>query len=436
MAEIRPFRAWRYNEKKIQDIDKKFSPLFDVVTEAHLEKLYKIPNNSIHISVPKSTETAKAKVTEWKENGIIQQEELPAIYPYYQKFSIFGESKRYIRKGLIAMIKLPDFEKPEQNGIVIHESTVNHVVENIVDLLENTKLNIAPTHGIYEDNQFQVEKILDQHMQNHIYKYIDYQGVENIFGIIHDKKDIDDIIGLLKNKKVYLADGHHRLSASQTILKRHLQYNENLPKKHIARYHMMYLSNLSGDDLRILPIHRLIRLPFKFFDHKSFLLALMRYYDIHELSKRKPIYEEIKQHRTSFGLIFKEKQYILRLKADYQKPEAITMPFSPALKALQYTNLHYFALDKTLGIPYNEHINRTFIEYVKDYTVAIEAVEDEAATMAFIMNEVEMQQMMEICDLGETMPPKSTFFHPKVLCGMAFASINENENNSNFDLMF
>lgn len=107
MAEIRPFRAWRYNQDLSANIEEFTSPLFDVVTEAQLARLYANPHNSIHLSVPRQdAEKSPSRILDgWKDDGVITLEGVPAIFAYYQIFKLPGEPKELVRKGFICLIK-------------------------------------------------------------------------------------------------------------------------------------------------------------------------------------------------------------------------------------------------------------------------------------------------------------------------------------------
>src|SRR5690606_19095052 len=96
MAEIKPFRGWRYNNQLTENIEDLSSPLFDVVSEKQLEKLYQNPYNSIHISVPLGPDPqdrAEKTLQKWKDEGIILQDPVPGIYVYYQYFTLPGSKK-------------------------------------------------------------------------------------------------------------------------------------------------------------------------------------------------------------------------------------------------------------------------------------------------------------------------------------------------------
>ncbi|MEM7299326.1 MAG: DUF1015 family protein, partial [Bacteroidota bacterium] len=114
MAEIKPVRAWRYHPDQLKKIDSLVSPLFDVVSQKQREQLYEEPLNSIHISVPKGNNAqldASKTVDNWKNDQIIKQDDLPAIYVYYQYFTLQGSDKEMIRKGFIANLKVYDWDE-------------------------------------------------------------------------------------------------------------------------------------------------------------------------------------------------------------------------------------------------------------------------------------------------------------------------------------
>mgnify|MGYP001793071796 CR=1 FL=1 len=123
MAEIRPFRAWRFNEELSKDI-------------------YKNPYNSIHLSVPSSVDDAAEIAKKWKEESIILQDQIPGIYVYYQYFSLAGQTKEYCRKGFICNIRAYDWDE----GVLLrHENSMPHSVNDRIDILTKTQFNVSPT---------------------------------------------------------------------------------------------------------------------------------------------------------------------------------------------------------------------------------------------------------------------------------------------------
>ena len=420
----------------MEDINKKFSPLFDVVSPEQLEALYEIERNSIHISVPRSQEQAVEKLRTWKENKVIQQDELPAIYIYYQRFRLFGDEREYVRKGFVSMIRVSEDSGQQDSDIVLHEDTIHSSVKERTTLLEKTLLNTAPTHGLYEDPDFSLEDLMDSYMERPRYEYVDYQGVVNQLAIVQDRRDIERFIELIRNKKVYLADGHHRL-ASSVYLQQKSRGQEDLPPDSMRNYHLMYLTNLCADDLRILPIHRVFRMPEKTYNPNPILDKLREWFEVKDITfERTPTYQQLKERPRSFGMVLGSMHFLLELRPEIDPLKEIALDLPDSVKELDYTMLHYFVFEKVLGIPYFEQNGCDDLSYIKDYGLAVKQAVNFRDRVAFITRDTSMEQMMRVCRSGALMPQKSTFFYPKVVCGLVFASIDDHENESTFDISF
>ena len=210
MADIKPIRAWRYNAELAKSIDSLTSPLFDVVSDKQRKVLYQNPNNSIHISVPlgdNPAEQASVCLEQWKKDGVILQDKLPGIYVYYQYFKLAGFTKEFCRKGFIAHIRAYDWSEKE---ILRHESTMPKAVNDRIALLDKLQMHASPTHGLYTDETFQLEKYMDESILDPIYETEDYQGVRDVLGVIHDASVIRQFMKVIAEKKIILANGHTR----------------------------------------------------------------------------------------------------------------------------------------------------------------------------------------------------------------------------------
>lgn len=435
MAHIRPFRAWRYTDS--HGVEQNFSPLFDVVSPEQLEQLYAMPENSIHVSVPISDDHVLDKWQDWKARGVVAQDPLPAIYVYYQEFSLFGDEKKYVRKGFVSMIRIQQPEVPTGSDIILHEGTISSSVADRRRLLEKLQLNTAPTHGLYEDPDFSLEAIMDAYMVHPDSSYIDYQGVINKLAIVQDRRDIARFQAVLAAKPVYLADGHHRLASSVALREKALREQWPLPEDSMVHYHMMYLTNLCSDDLRILPIHRVFHLAELTYNPNPILGQLREYFDITDITfAREPIYQTVGNRPRAFGMVMGSTQFLLELRPEIDPVRDIDLPLPDAVKNLDYTILHYFVFDKVLGAAYLDQHAADAIHYVKDYGVAVKQAVTWRNQLAFITRGTTMEQMMAVCHSGALMPQKSTYFFPKVVCGLVFGSIQDDENNSPFDLGF
>jgi len=425
MAKILPFRAWRYNSELSKNIEDLTSPLFDVISQKQRDALYEREFNSIHLSVPLHSETpekAHETIEKWKQEGVIEQDAIPGIYVYYQHFSLPGSTKSYVRKGFVCFIEATDWGQPD-SVILRHENTIPHSVSDRVDVLRATELNVSPTHGLYFDPQFELEHYMDESQKNPIYETEDYQGVKDVLSVIHDWKIIQKFMEKLRDEKIILADGHHRLESS-------IQYRQEVMAKngHTGEegynYHLMYLTNGESDDLRILPTHRLIQ-GIENFDRKEFLKKLEPYFFFRPIENPYDIEEIILGKQWAFGLLFDDETIKVRL-----NPEALELmdwKFPDVVKRLDLTIMHYFIIEKALGIAGREQRKSRNITFERNFATCLTKTIRGEAQFAIITKEISMDTVKQVCHSGFTLPQKSTYFYPKVICGYLFGSIKDDE---------
>jgi Uncharacterized conserved protein len=410
MAEILPLRAWRYNPELSQNIESLTSPLFDVVSAKKRKVLYQNPYNSIHLSVPQgpdAAEQAAQRLQEWKKNGVIEQDKLPGIYVYYQYFKLPGSSKMCCRKGFICHIRAYEWS---ENVILRHENTIPSAVNDRIELLEKTQLQVSPTHGLYTDPTFSLEPYMDEAITHPLYETEDYQGVRDVLAVIHDADVIKKFIDLIRDKQIILADGHHRYESSVVYRKKKQATTSEMSGKEGFHYHFMYLTNTEADDLHILPTHRLIKgLPA--FDEEAIMKIVAEDFLVTPVEDNETLQEIIAGKPWAFGLLFKENAYKVRL-----KPESfakLKWKFPDVVKKLDLTVMHYFLIEKALGIPGTEQRQSPHIDFDRSFSDCMTKVLQGEVQMAIITNEVSIQEVKEVCHSGYTMPQKSTYFIPR-----------------------
>jgi MAF protein len=408
MAEIKPIRAWRYNSKLTLNIGELVSPLFDVVSEKQRKVLYQNPFNSIHLSVPQEPD-ASAKASElladWKRNGTIKQDVIPSIYVYYQYFKLAGAAKEFCRKGFICHIRAYDWK---ENVILRHENTIPKAVNDRIELLKKTELHASPTHGLYTDEDFELEKYMDEAMALPLYETEDYQGVRDVLAVIQDADVIQKFIDVIEKKKIILADGHHRYESSLAL--KHQREKEN--PKHTGQegynFHLIYLTNTEAGDLRILPTHRLIN-GLQNFNEAEIISKLKIDFEIKEIEDADTLNEIIMGKKWAFGVLFKDRALKIRL-----KPEAIekmTWHFPDEIKKLDLTVLHYFIIERALGIAGKDQRGSENIYFDRSYSDCLAKVIKGEVQMAIITQEVSIEEIKQVCASGYTMPQKSTYFY-------------------------
>lgn len=424
MAEIIPFRAWRYNRELSGQIDNLTSPLFDVVSEKQRQSLYKNPFNSIHLSVPLEPDPeahAAQTLAQWKSQGVIEQDKLPGMYVYYQYFKLPGSTKTFCRKGLVAFIRAYPWE---DKVVLRHENTIPKSVNDRAGLLEKTELHVSPTHGLYTDPSFTLEKIMDEAIAAPLLETEDYQGVRDVLSVIHDAALIRQIMEFMRGKTIILADGHHRYEGSLIYREKKLKSHPHANGHEGYQYHLMMLTNTESDDLRILPTHRLISgLPD--FSEEKVLRKIAPYFTIKPIDDPDMLHEVIMGKPWAFGLIFRENAYKVRL-----IPEAMQdfhWPFPDEIKRLDLTVMHHFIIEKALGIPGRLQRQSEHIGFDRSFADCLQKVTNGAAQLAIITQEVSIEDVKRVCHSGFTMPQKSTYFYPKAICGFLFASIKDDE---------
>tara|TARA_R110001599_G_scaffold41503_2_gene125503 strand:- start:11850 stop:13148 length:1299 start_codon:yes stop_codon:yes gene_type:complete len=432
MARIKPFRAWRYNSDLSTKIEELASPLFDVVSKKQREALYSNPYNSIHISVPRDIETQKRTVEEWKAEGIINQDQIPGIYVYYQHFTLPGSRRTYIRKGFVCFIEATDWNSVDSD-VLRHENTMPHSVNDRIEILAQSQMHVSPTHGLYFDPEFSLEQYMDESMKNPIYDREDYQGVRDVMSVIHDFEVIKKFVAKLKDQQVILADGHHRYEGSLFYKQRMEAQNPNHTGNEAYNFHLMYLTNAEADDLRILPTHRLLS-GLKNFSKDELLKKLSEDFIIKPLDNPNDVNEIILGKKWAFGLLFGKEAVKVRL-----KPERITelkWNFPQVVKDLDLTVMHYFIIEKALGILGKEQRSSEHISFERNFSNCLERTMSGEVDFAIITQDISMEDVKNVCHSGFTLPQKSTYFYPKVISGYLFGSIKEDEFTLPFDIGF
>lgn len=431
MAEILPLKAWRYNARLSENLEELTAPLFDVVSARQREVLYASSINSIHLSVPQSEnppESARKTLERWKAEGIIKQDPIPGIYVYYQYFRLPGSNEECCRKGFIAHIKAYDWSERE---ILRHESTIVAAVNDRVDLLRATQIQASPTHGLYEDESCQLEHYMDAAMASPLYEVEDYQGVREVLAVIHDAAVIAKFLSVMRNKKIILADGHHRLEGAIAYRK---EQNDTFPEARWkgSDYHLMYLTNVHGNHLKILPTHRL------FYglqmSESAFLDSIAQWFDIRPFGDPEELSTYVFQRKWSFGLILADEAYVIKFKQDLfpqvrpEQPEAV--------RNLDLVVLHDILFEKILGMNLEQQRNSDQLAFERNFSRCLREVRSGLASFAIITREIDLHRVLEVCKSGAVMPQKSTYFYPKALGGLLFGSIKQEEFDYEYGSFF
>jgi uncharacterized protein (DUF1015 family) len=267
-------------------------------------------------------------------------------------------------------------------------------------------------------------------MKSPLYETEDYQGVRDVLGVIHDRKVIQKFIRKVHNQEIILADGHHRYQGSIEYMKKMRKQNMDHDGTEGYNYHLMYFTNSHSDDLRVLPTHRLI-LDWPPFNEEDILKKCEPYFFIKPVSNSYDIHEIILGKKWAFGLLFKENAFKIRLKPEMI--DSMEWKFPEVIKNLDLTVLHYFFIQQVLGIPGKEQTKSPHVALEMNFESCEAKLLKGEASMALIVKEISMETIRTVCNSGYTLPQKSTFFYPKVICGFLFGSVKNDEFNFSLD---
>ena len=422
MADILPFKAFRYNHILGKNLKELTAPLTETILQQKHEIFYQKPFHYYHISSPIDTppfQNAQRRVENWKLDKVINQDTLPAIYVYYHYFHLKDSDKTYCRKGFIAFIKACEYK---EKVILPHELTIQKAVEYREALLENMLMHTIPTHGFYTDEAQSVEKYLEEAIAVPLYEITDNDGVIHKLGRIHDKKVINQFILALKDKQVWIADGHHRYESSVHFRKHKMRYQKEENPKSAFNYHMMWLTNTKSSDLGVFPTHRIVH-SLENFDKKDFLQRLSIYFDIKEIEKSKEMGLAPTENLWTFLLIFQDKNYQIQLKKEAFESFEAEQP--KEVKELDVSVMHYFILEKSLGL--KEQMLFDYLDFSQYLSKCYAMVNSGEAQFAILTRKITLEEIEKVCLSGDTMPAKATYFYPKVLGGLVFGSMHDNE---------
>lgn len=436
MAIIKPFRGLRYNQDIIKDISLVVTPPYDVISPQDQERYYQAhPNNIIRLDfgkdLPRDNEevnkyTRAAELLQsWRKNGILKQEEAPVIYIYDQEFSC-GE-KQLVRRGFIALVKLEPFDK---GYIYPHEQTLSGPKADRLRLIKSCRANLSSIFTLFPDENNAVDNYLSAITATKPeVEFVDNTGVGNKLWAIKEKQDIDKLVSLMKEKPLFIADGHHRYETSLTYQEQMRKENGKLADDLPLDYVMMVCVSMSNPGLQILPAHRLIR-NIKEYNSGQILHSLRESFEVEPLGKgyhvndlMSKLYHDARDHTFIMYVGQEDNFYKLWLKRE----ESLDMVFAhdhPEWRRLDTGILHGLIINKILGINSFDVTMKDYVKYVKDESEAVSLVRSNQYQLAFFLKPTRIQQVKEIAMARKVMPPKSTYFYPKLITGIVINTLS------------
>jgi uncharacterized protein (DUF1015 family) len=445
MARIYPFRATRYNPTAVRIEDVVTQP-YDKITPAMQQVYYgRSPYNLVRIilglpelfdesGVSDVYTRAANDFHEWRKKGVLQTDNDPSIFAYSQRFQVPGQpSEVRERRGFIALGGLEDYTA---RVVFRHEQTLSKPKNDRLNLLKATRAHFGQIFMLYSDPAQSIEKILFQNFQPQVEVTDDY-GVLHRVARITDPHSIRLVIGSMSDKKLIIADGHHRYETALNYGKEHAPAHvhhtrerdlaSTLPQPSYPEAAvMMTFVNMDSDGLLILPTHRVV-FDLQGFRPEAFLERAAPYFEVERVDTADPNQltaklAETGSDSTAFIAVLSSGAHLLKA-----KPEAVQQALShlpERQRQLDVAQLHGLVLEQLLGLSEESIREQRNLRYLRDACEAVEQVTKGAAQAAFLMNPATLQELREIAFNGEVMPQKSTDFYPKLLSGLAIYALD------------
>ena len=434
MADIHPFRAWQYDLAQVGDLSDVVTPPYDVIDEAFRSRLYKQhPCNVIRAdfnreepgdtSPDEKYRRAAGFVKEWQVEGVWFREKEDALYVYHQEFD--WEGRRYCRKGFLGRCRLEEFG---QGCVYPHEQTLSGPKADRLLLTKATKMNLSPVFGLYPDPETKAQTILEKAIVGKTaLEATDYLGVKHRLWAVTDRPVIDQVRDALKTQPIFIADGHHRYETSCNYRRWLIEQGHDIGEHHPANFVLMMLVGMDDPGLAILPTHRLFSgLPdLSLEDLKA---ALGSNFQLENCGSgaagAKEAWEMVTadggQEVFGFGTM-KDGQWLFGRVTDASPMLTLAPDQTAAWRGLGVALLHKLVVEHCLKRAYPD-ANPTF-KFPHILEEVIEAQQAKSCQLAVLVPPAEITHVQQIASKLEKMPPKSTFFYPKLLTGLVFNSL-------------
>jgi len=413
MADVQPLKTLRYDPAVAGPLGDLIAPPYDVIDdEQRAELAARSPYNVVELDVPKSYERAAETLAEWRETGALVQEDEPATWVLRQDYTAPDGSRR-TRTGFFARVRVDEYGP---GRIRAHERTHPGPKEDRLQLTRATRANLSPIFSLFPDASGAARETLAQATRAEPFaKVEDHEGTRNALWRTADPDRIAALQGALADAELLIADGHHRYETARV-------YADEIGGEGPHRYVLMLLVALEDPGLLVFPTHRLLT-SLKDSAPKQIAIrdAARRDFDIEELDDPRKLEPPAGNDHVAFGYMdsFFKRPFRFTLK-DPSIADAALPGMPEPYRRLDTAVLEAIFLRGALEMTEDDISHLRGLDYSKDLDDAIERVQSGAADAAFYMRATPVEQVREVAATGESMPPKSTYFYPKVPTGLVF----------------
>jgi len=408
MADLQPLRTLRYDSSVAGPLEHLIAPPYDVIDdELRAELAARSPYNVVHVDLPPSYEQAATTMAQWRRKRVLVQEEELAVWVLRQEYNAPDGTAR-TRTGFLARVRVDEYGP---GRIRPHERTHPGPREDRLKLTRATRANLSPIFSLFADTEGIAERAVADISRGEPFATA---GDDRLWRS-SDPDQVAELQMAVADEELLIADGHHRYETARA-------YAEEVGGEGEQSYVLMFLCSLSDPGLLVFPTHRLLSgLAEDRGKQEAIRAVLMRDFEIEELTEPQELEPNSESKGVAFGYMdsFHKKPYRVKLKDQSIADRALDgMP--AAYRRLDTAVLEALVLREALGMSEDDISHLRGLDYSKSLDDAIEAVQSGRADAGFFMRGTPVAQVREVAETGESMPPKSTYFFPKVPTGLVF----------------
>jgi uncharacterized protein (DUF1015 family) len=413
MADVQPFKTLRYDPERAGPLGDLVAPPYDVIDDHMRAGLAaRSPYNVVELDLPESYEDAAQRLGEWCESGVLVQEDEPAMWVLRQDYTAPDGSAR-TRTGFFARVRVEDYGA---GRIRPHERTHPGPKEDRLQLTRATRANLSPIFSLFPDASGSAREALAQVTSGEpVAELTDHEGTRNSLWRVADPESVAALQSALADAELLIADGHHRYETARA-------YADEVGGEGDHRFVLMLLVALEDPGLLVFPTHRLLT-GLKDDTDKQLAIrdAARRDFEIEPLEDSRELEPPANGSGVAFGYMdsFFKQPFRMTLKDQRIADEALAGMPEP-YRRLDTAVLEALVLRGALDMSEDDISHLRGLDYSKSLEDAIQRVESGTADAGFFMRATPVEQVREVAATGESMPPKSTYFYPKVPTGLVF----------------
>ena len=417
MAQIEPLRPVRYDLAVAGSLARMIAPPYDVIDDRmRSELLARSHHNVVAVDLPQAADGADPYAAArdiyegWQRDGVLVRDEERALWALTQDYT-GPDGRPYTRHGFFCRVRVEDYGP---GRIRPHERTHPGPKEDRLRLTRATRSNLSPIFSLFPDPEQLAWAALEPATRGDPdAEARDDDDTLNRLWRVADASAIEAVQAALAPKELLIADGHHRYETA-------LAYADEVGGEGEHRFALMYLCSLADSGLTIFPTHRLVS-DLDDTSRKRLRATIERDFDVTPLASADELEPPPGTPGVAFGYLDAHDARPLRLTLREQAVADAVLAGKPEpYRRLDTAVLEALVLKGALGMSEDDISHLRGLAYSKDFADAREAVESGRVEAAFFMRPTPVEQVREVAATGESMPPKSTYFYPKVPTGLLF----------------